>query len=398
MPAGAFHASRRISCRQAAAERQTAPLPDERFDVLVDGAEIFLERRRRKDLDEIQTGFRGRIGCVLPSAAMDTPEEVLRALTELSERTWALNAVSAVAESGMLAALEADSPRSAAEIGAAHGVPPSVAERLLDVVAALGLAVREGDRFRAAPGLRALLSRGAAVLSADLRTTRLQGAHLVDAARRGALASGWRDDDRELVAAQGILSSAIFEPVRQRLLPQLEGLSERLAAPGAAMLDIGAGAAGGSIAFCQVSPTVRVVALEPAAVPLEEARRNIAAAGLGDRIELREQRIEDLTDVDAFDAAWLPQMFLPTDVLERALATVRRALRPGGWLLTASISRSGPDLRAALSRLRDTMWGGTARMVDELVERVRAAGFDPVRALTVPGAVVQQPIAARKPV
>jgi len=48
-------------------------------------------------------------------------------------------------------------------------------------------------------------------------------------------------------------------------------------------------------------PRLRVIGLEPQDAPLAEARRNVAAAKLGEHIELRAQRIEDLADREAFD-------------------------------------------------------------------------------------------------
>ena len=42
------------------------------------------------------------------------------------------------------------------------------------------------------------------------------------------------------------------------------------------------------------------------------------------------------------------------------LATVWRALRPGGWLTLPAISVPGNDFRATFSRLRNTLWGGGA--------------------------------------
>jgi hypothetical protein len=40
----------------------------------------------------------------------------------------------------------------------------------------------------------------------------------------------------------------------------------------------------------------------------------------------------------------------------RGLATVLRALRHGGWLILPAISSPGSDFRAALARLRNTLW------------------------------------------
>jgi hypothetical protein len=84
--------------------------------------------------------------------------------------------------------------------------------------------------------------------------------------------------------------------------------------------------------MCRTYPTLRVVGLEPAGAPRREALANIAAAGYSDRIQIRDQPVEALTDVERFDLAYLPQVFLPEDAFIGGLATVRRALRPGGWL------------------------------------------------------------------
>ena len=63
--------------------------------------------------------------------------------------------------------------------------------------------------------------------------------------------------------------------------------------------------------MCRLFPTVRAVGLEPAQAPLALARRNVAGAGLEDRIELRGQRVEELADEEAFDVAWLPRASCP---------------------------------------------------------------------------------------
>jgi SAM-dependent methyltransferase len=263
----------------------------------------------------------------------------------------------------------------------------------LDVLLATKMATRDGDRFVAAPGLAACATgQPRLALVAELRTALLQSSHMVHAAKRGAPTLGWQHTDAEIVNAQGLLSAAGIAGVTANLFPRLEGLLPRLEA-GGAVLDIGAGAAGLTIAFARAFPRSRVVGLEPAAAPLAEARRNVAASEVSDRIELRAQTIEDLTDESAFDFIWLPQMFLPDDVLARGLASAKRALTPGGWLLTAAMAPAGDDLASAAARLRGVLWGGCARDKDELLAAVGSAGFDEVLAFPGPGAA--SPIVAR---
>jgi hypothetical protein len=53
----------------------------------------------------------------------------------------------------------------------------------------------------------------------------------------------------------------------------------------------------------------------------------------------------------------------------RGLATVLRALRHGGWLILPAISSPGSDFRAALARLRNTLWGGGALLPERWLRR-----------------------------
>ncbi len=161
-----------------------------------------------------------------------------------------------------------------------------------------------------------------------------------------------------------------------RVIPRLEA---RLHQPTARFLDVGVGVGVIAIELCRSYPALRVVGLEPAAAPLAQARRNVVAANLADRIELRQQRVEDLGDTEAFDLAYVAQVFLPDAAFEAGLRNVWRALRPGGWLSMPAISAAGGDLQAALSRLRNTLWGGGARLPEQVAETAQGLGFTAVQ-------------------
>jgi len=135
-------------------------------------------------------------------------------------------------------------------------------------------------------------------------------------------------------------------------------------------LDAGTGVGVVAIELCRHYPHLHAVGLEPQAVPLAEARRNVAAAQLDQRIELRAQRVEDLTDREAFDLAYLPQVFMPVEVVRRGLRTVFQVLRPGGcccrrsaywariWALRCHGcgAPSGVGRRSSRSRLQKWCW------------------------------------------
>jgi len=164
-----------------------------------------------------------------------------------------------------------------------------------------------------------------------------------------------------------------------RAFPFLLGLQEQLTRPGAMFLDVGIGVGILSIELCRLYPELRVVGLEPGTVPAAEARRNIASAGFENRIEVRAQRLEDLHDRDAYDFAYVAQVFMPLDVVKPGLVRIREALRPGGWISIVALDASGDELPASTARLRNVLWGGTPLDLDEMVRITRAAGFDMVQ-------------------
>jgi SAM-dependent methyltransferase len=267
-----------------------------------------------------------------------------------------------------------------------------VAERLLDVLVALGLAERRGDLYVAAG---ALAERPPALLAADGATTLLQAADVVRRAAAGELSDdGWRHTDPAVLQAQGTMSAGAVAFLERFVFPGAAGIPERLES-GAAFLDVGAGVGAVSIELCRRFPRLRAVGLEPAEAPLGLARRNVAAAGLEERLELRQLLIQDLDEVEAFDIAWLPLNFLPPAVIPVALERVCAALRPGGLLLLATLGGGGEDLRSAAARLRSVLWGGDALAPETVAALLEAAGFTDIAILDrMPSSLV--PLTARR--
>ncbi len=261
------------------------------------------------------------------------------------------------------------------------------------MLVALGAATREGERFQVADP--SLLERAATErLAAAARSGLLQSADLSARARAGTLdPGGWRHEDPEILRAAGISSSGAV-PALAAALSTLGDLADRLERPGAAALDVGTGVAAVAIALCRRFERLRVVGLEPARAPLAEARANVVAAGLQDRVELRAQRVEELADEAAFDFAFVPVVFLSTVTVRAGLAAILTALRPGGWVLVTSLSAAGGTLGPALARLRATLWGSEALAPDALAGLAVEAGYGEVR--LVPSAELQL-VAARRP-
>lgn len=252
-----------------------------------------------------------------------------------------------------------------------QALPREIATPLAETIAALGIG---GAVEEAAPAaIRPLLG--------EVMVAFHQGIHRLGPAGGG---HGWTPDDPALMQAAGDVSAG-FPAVLQRFIPQLDGLAARLDAEGATFLDVGVGVAALAIEMARLRPNLRVVGLDPWAPALAIARDNVARAAMDTRVELREQAVQDLTDEGRFDLAWLPGAFISPSVIPRALVRVRRALRPGGWLLLATLNPGLDPLAAALLRLRAAEWGARAWTPAEAEGLLREAGFVEVRGLPPPG-------------
>lgn len=320
--------------------------------------------------------------------------DVLKVLEEIDRAIWSASALSACAESGLLTHL--GKPTRIDDLAQAASLPPVLARILIDVLASHGFVTWEQDRIRATAAFMPFTtSEGAVTFRASLRAPLLQ----TDSFRRkladGSLTlDGWTHMDEAIIEAQGSLTRLWTA----RALPKLKllpGLVARLKRPGASLLDVGAGAAGLSITLCNHFPHLSAVALEPAPYPAAVGDRQVEEAGLAARIVVRRERVEDLRQEQAFDLAFLPQMFLPDTVIQEALERIYCSLRPGGWLLVAVLSQEGHGKNSAINRLKNLLWGGSLRDVNHLRPRLAAAGFDPViRAL---GGHSLRMICARRP-
>ncbi|MGH3530185.1 MAG: SAM-dependent methyltransferase, partial [Pseudonocardiaceae bacterium] len=270
----------------------------------------------------------------------------------------------------------------------------------LDVLVALGFGTADEHGFVASPGLVTISSgRAKKLLAADLRSTRLQTADLVERATHGTIAlDGWSYPDPKLLEAQGLHSAQMVVPWVELLFPHLEGLPERLREPTARFLDVGSGVGRLSIEICRRFPNLRVVGIEPFEIPFTLARRNVAEAGLGDRIELRPERVQDLTDERCYDLAWVPVLFMAADVAARGLHRVRTALRPGGWALLGSLAVEGAEIQPAVLRLVSLLYGSGRLLPEHAAAILTAAGFENVLALPAMPGVAGRTIVGRRPV
>ncbi len=231
-------------------------------------------------------------------------------------------------------------------------------------------------------------------LLGEIRVYTLTNAKLLFAASRSA---GWAHTDPEILEAAGDVSANFPWALMTTVASKLDGLEQRLSSSGAAFLEVGAGVAVMAVEMARLWPTLRVVGIDPWAPALAIARERVRVAGLDARIELRGQRGEDLPDVDAFDLAWIASVFVPELAIRPVLQRVRRALRPGGWLLFPTLRPTGDRLSDALATLRTAMFGGWITTPERVETLLTDEGFIEVHTMQAPPHTLAATIAGRRP-
>ncbi len=324
-----------------------------------------------------------------------TSEDVRDQLAELSAAAWAGTAIGVALELGLPERLR--EPTGAEALASGTGLPVPLAASLAEALVAVGLAQRTGEGFVGAPALVELTDGPAGrYVRAETRAGLLQMAAFFDAATRGAAGTGWTHTDERILDAQGAMSAGAIEVLERDVLPQMTGLRRRLDSGRGVLLDVGAGVGAVTIELCRRHPQLRAVALEPLDAARRLAERNVADAGVADRVEVRGARIEELDAHEEFDLVWLPGNFLGPDLLPGALATVHRGLRPGGYVVNASLGSAGDDQRSVTARLRAVLWAGDTVEPERVGQWMKDVGLcDVVLMPRMPNGLV--PMRARKP-
>ena len=143
-------------------------------------------------------------------------------------------------------------------------------------------------------------------------------------------------------------------------------------------MDVGCGTGDLTLLAKQrVGATGHVCGIDAGPEMIEVARRKAAKARV--EIDFRVEPIEALTFPDqSFDVVLSSLMMhhLPDDLKPRALAELRRVLKPGGRLLIADFKRPTNHLSQGLMGLM--MHGHVRQGAQDLSALLQAAGFDQI--------------------
>jgi len=249
------------------------------------------------------------------------------------------------------------------------------------VLVASGLASRGSDRHLVlAPGIADLLTHGGQAFGESVVSMMGQA---IEAAKGSVAHSGWDADDDTLLA-QGRASAAAGRLLATTVASQLRGLPERLAQPGAAVLDVGTGVAELACAVADALPSVEIVGIDVLDRALRLADRTITEHGLVDRVRVRRQSVADITERGTYDLVWLPLTFIPPEVVREALPALHASLRPGGWLV-ASVGRvHASPLAVAVATWQTQLASGTALTPEQATQLLGEHGFAEVMVVDTP--------------
>ncbi len=180
---------------------------------------------------------------------------------------------------------------------------------------------------------------------------------------------GWYYTDPQIIQGQGASSMIVAQLIA----------GAGIGTDDARILDIGTGVGALAVAFCRAFPCSAVVGIDTWELSLELARQNVAVAGLGSRITLRQTGIEAFEDDEGFDLVWMPVIFLSRAILEDAVRRAVAAMRPGAQIVLGRYAGSDDPLVGVLGDLRTIRSGGTLLGPGDTRAHLVGAGLVDVR-------------------
>ena len=291
-------------------------------------------------------------------------------------RAWA----TLQARHGVLARLR-DRPMDAAALASALGIDPDQADALgawLDLGASAGLLRKDGTRY-ALRGIAKPLALASHDPVAAFYTELVELEYpLVTEAidrlrqRRPFVIS---DADADLIARTSRMSEAPIAALLEQVVPAHGPVR---------LVEVGCGSGAHIRAAAAVNPQLTALGVELQEPAADQARANLAAWGLSDRVMVQVGDVRDATGTADADVVTLHQNIYYFPQAERAelLRHLGGFLRPGGRLVVTTIARdtghasAGLDLWCALTEGADRLPTAASLEAD-----ARAAGYTDVEAL-----------------
>ncbi len=171
----------------------------------------------------------------------------------------------------------------------------------------------------------------------------------------------------------------------RKLLPELDGLKERLDA-GGSVLEVGCGMGRHLLQITKAFPEAKCVGVDIDPVGMKTAREAIAKAGLEDRVTLIEGDVASAVAEGSVDAVVMVEVLheIGQSIRQSVIDACHRALKPGGWLLiidetyptSLAESREKDFLFPVQTGFEELTWGNIVPTREEQESLLASAGFD----------------------
>ena len=312
----------------------------------------------------------------------DRFDELIDTLTGF-QQTWL---VYLGVELGLFAQLRSAGPDglTADELAKRSGCDARPIAAWVSAVDAHGLAELQGDRL--------VLDEDTAMILLDEARPEFLGGQFVHSVvasldwsgmleffRSGVPVEARPDRYRQSIERLTVQDVAVFFQEGLAALPQLVG---DLAA-GGRLVDIHCGGGRWLIAMARRFPALELVGLEFEPDSVARARRNVAAAGLADRIEIRHGDVSGLAATPGFDLAYFQYALHQLNDPGGVVRSVWAALKPGGRLLVLDWALPS-TLRESRTRQGELIAGV---QLDELYQGTSLATRETMRAWFAEGAL-----------
>ena len=303
-------------------------------------------------------------------------------------------------EAGLFAALRAREPLLASALADDRDLDPDAVAVWCRSAYAFEWIDRDGGgRYRLAPHMQALLldPDDPAYLGGRIRFAGLSHHDLAGFVRflRSGRPVPRSEHNPELLEILADSSAADAPMLSGFVLPQASDAVVRLEA-GGTLLEVGVGAGQHAIHYASQYPAARIVGLEFDGPSVELARANVAAAGLGQRIEIREADVNELDEATAYDVVTMNIVLHETGgpaEQRNVLVRVWQALKPGGVLVVSELPYPDVDTdyrrypvyrRLAGLMLHEAQVGCASITQGELLLMVHESGFADVHTIEQP--------------
>jgi SAM-dependent methyltransferase len=250
-----------------------------------------------------------------------------------------------------------------------------------DVVRALGAV----STAAGLPSLDQLPPPQRDMLAGLIRMSVRQAQDLLDNPGR---APGWTFTHPDILAGWG-RGSMLVPPAMVAGIPEIAQVQS--------FLDVGTGIGLLAVGAARTWPQASVTGLDVWPPSLRIAAENVAAAGLADRITLREQDVAALDDEQVYDCAWFPTFFVTESVLAEATPRLVRSLQPGGWLVLGRMAPPTEPLAEATSALRTTLTGGMTFDAKQLAAVLETSGCTGIRVVPRRGPAPLEYVIGQRP-